>query len=81
MSNKSKEVVIVNAIRTPIGTYKGSLKNMKSHELGSIVIKEVLKRYKYVKDEIEEDIMSQNLTAGASQNAERTSASNTGITM
>ena len=28
MSNKSKEVVIVNAIRTPIGAYKGSLKNI-----------------------------------------------------
>ena len=27
--NKSKEVVIVSAIRTPIGAYKGSLKNMK----------------------------------------------------
>ena len=33
MNNKSKEVVIVNAIRTPIGTYKGSLKNIKSHEI------------------------------------------------
>jgi acetyl-CoA acetyltransferase len=29
MSNKSKEVVIVVQIRTPIGTYKGSLKNIK----------------------------------------------------
>jgi len=44
MDYKSKEVVIVDAVRTPIGTYKGSLKNMKSHQLGSIVIKEVLKR-------------------------------------
>ena len=47
MSDKSKEVVIVSAIRTPIGTYKGSLKNMKSHQLGSIVIKEILKRSKF----------------------------------
>ena len=44
MGNKSKEVVIVSAIRTPIGTYKGSLKNMRSDQLGSIVIKEVLKK-------------------------------------
>ena len=29
MNNRSKEVVIVSAIRTPIGTYKGSFKNMK----------------------------------------------------
>ena len=50
MSDKSKEVVIVSAIRTPIGTYKGSLKNMKSHQLGSIVIKEVLKKSKFIRD-------------------------------
>ena len=43
MTNKSKEVVIVGAIRTPIGTYNGSLKNLRPDQLGSIVIKEVLK--------------------------------------
>ena len=42
MKNKFKEVVIVGAIRTPIGTFKGTLKNIKSHRLGSIVIKEIL---------------------------------------
>ena len=79
MSNKSKEVVIVNAIRTPIGTYKGSLKNMKSHELGSIVIKEVLKRSKFDKDEIDEVIMGQVLTAGAGQNPARQASIGAGI--
>ena len=79
MSNKSKEVVIVNAIRTPIGTYKGSLKNMKSHDLGSIVIKEVLKKSKFDKDEIDEVIMGQVLTAGAGQNPARQAAINAGI--
>ena len=79
MSNKSKEVVIVNAIRTPIGTYKGSLKNIKSHDLGSIVIKEVLKRSKFDKEEIDEVIMGQVLTAGAGQNPARQAAVNAGI--
>jgi len=79
MSNKLKEVVIVNAIRTPIGTYKGSLKNMKSHDLGSIVIKEVLKRSKFDKDEIDEVIMGQVLTAGVGQNPARQAAINAGI--
>ena len=79
MSNKSKEVVIVNAIRTPIGTYKGSLKNIKSHDLGSIVIKEVLKRSKFDKEEIDEVIMGQVLTAGAGQNPARQAAINAGI--
>ena len=79
MSNKSKEVVIVSAIRTPIGAYKGSLKNIKSHDLGSIVIKEVLYRSKFDKNEIDEVIMGQVLTAGAGQNPARQAAVNAGI--
>ena len=79
MTNRSKEVVIVSAIRTPIGTYKGSLKNMKSHHLGSIVIQEVLKRSKFDKNEINEVIMGQVLTAGAGQNPARQAAIHAGI--
>jgi len=79
MSYKSKEVVIVSAMRTPIGSYKGSLKNMKSHQLGSIVIKEVLEKSKFDKSEIDEVIMGQVLTAGAGQNPARQAAINAGI--
>ena len=79
MSNKSKEVVIVSAIRTPIGAYKGSLKNIKSHDLGSLVIKEVLYGSKFDKNEIDEVIMGQVLTAGAGQNPARQAAVNAGI--
>ena len=79
MSNKLKEVVIVSAIRTPIGTYKGSLKNIKSDQLGSIVIKEVLKKSKFTEDEIDEVIMGQVLTSGAGQNPARQAAVNAGI--
>jgi len=79
MNNKSKEVVIVSAIRTPIGIYRGSIKNIKSHQLGSIVINEVLKRSKFSKDEIDEVIMGQVLTAGVGQNPARQAAINAGI--
>ena len=79
MGNKSDEVVIVGAIRTPIGTYKGSLKNIRSDQLGSIVIKEILKESKFNKDEIDEVIMGQVLTAGAGQNPARQAAINAGI--
>ena len=83
MSNKSKEkeVVIVGAIRTPIGTYRGSLKNMRSDQLGSIVIKEILKKSKFSGDEIDEVIMGQVLTAGAGQNPARQAAVNAGISI
>ena len=79
MNNKSKEVVIVSAIRTPIGNYRGSLKDMRSDQLGSIVIKEVLKKTKFVNDEIDEVIMGQVLTAGAGQNPARQAAINAGM--
>ncbi|MFL2901560.1 MAG: acetyl-CoA C-acetyltransferase [Candidatus Pelagibacter sp.] len=79
MNYKSKEVVIVSAIRTPIGTYKGSLKNMRSDQLGSLVIKKVLEKSKFSKDEIDEVIMGQVLTAGAGQNPARQAAINAGI--
>ena len=79
MDNKSKEVVIVGAVRTAIGTYKGSLKHIKADQLGSIVIKDVLKRSKFNEDEIEEIIMGQVLTAGGGQNPARQAAINAGI--
>ena len=79
MNDKSKEVVVVSAIRTPIGSYKGSLKKMRSDQLGSIVIKEVLKKSKFVNEEIDEVIMGQVLTAGAGQNPARQAAINAGI--
>jgi len=79
MNVKSKEVVIVGAIRTPIGSFKGSLRNMRSDELGSIVIKEVLKKSKFSNEEIDEVIMGQVLTAGAGQNPARQAAIKAGI--
>ena len=79
MSNKLKEVVIIGAVRTPIGTYKGSLKLMKADQLGSIVIKEVLKKCKINAEEIDEVIMGQVLTAGNGQNPARQAAINAGI--
>ena len=79
MGNKSKEVVIVGAVRTPIGAYKGSLKQIKADQLGSIVIKEVLKKSNFKEKEIDEVIMGQVLTAGNGQNPARQAAINAGI--
>ena len=79
MGENLKEVVIVGAVRTPIGAFKGSLKNIKAHELGSIVIKEVLARSNIKKEDIDEVIMGQVLTAGSGQNPARQAAINAGI--
>ncbi len=79
MNNSLNDVVIIEAIRTPIGAYKGSLKELSADKLGSIVIKEILRKSKLDKDDIDEVIMGQVLTAGAGQNPARQAAINAGI--
>lgn len=79
MNNSINEVVIVEAIRTPIGAYKGSLKELSADKLGSIVIREILRKSKLDKDDIDEVIMGQVLTAGGGQNPARQASINAGI--
>ena len=79
MNNSLNDVVILEAIRTPIGAYKGSLKELSADKLGSIVIKEILRKSKLDKDDIDEVIMGQVLTAGGGQNPARQAAINAGI--
>ena len=79
MSNKIKEVVIIEAVRTPIGTFMGSLRDLRADQLGSIVISEVIKKSRFHNDEIDEVIMGQVLTAGCGQNPARQAAINSGI--
>ena len=79
MNNSMNDVVIIEAIRTPIGNYKGSLKELSADKLGSIVIREILRKSKLDKDDIDEVIMGQVLTAGGGQNPARQAAINAGI--
>ena len=79
MKIDTREIVILGAVRTPIGTYKGSLKNLDAHKLGSIAIKNLLKRTHTSEKEIEDVIMGQVLTAGSGQNPARQAAINAGI--
>ncbi len=79
MENRLNDVVIVSAVRTPIGAYKGSLKKMKSSQLGSVVIREVLKKSGFSEEEVDEVIMGQVLAAAAGQNPARQAAINAGI--
>ena len=74
MKKNFNEVVIVGAVRTPIGTYKGVFKDIKAHLLGSVVIEEVLKKVNILQDEVDEIIIGQVLTAGSGQNPARQAA-------
>ena len=79
MSNKQNNIVITSAVRTAIGSFKGSLKHMQAHELGSVVIKEAIKRSKLNSNDIDEVIMGQVLAAGAGQNPARQAAIKAGL--
>lgn len=66
-----KEVVIVSAARTPIGSFGGSLKSVPARTLGAIAIKEVLKRAGVSGDQVDEVIMGCVLQGGLGQNVAR----------
>lgn len=74
-----KEVVIVEALRTPIGKFGGKLKNISAVDLGAKVIKAVLEKTKIPKDEINEVIFGNVLQAGLGQNPARQAAIKAGI--
>ena len=79
MKPSEKNVVITSAVRTPIGTLGGALKNIQGHILGSVVIKEVLKRSKIKSNNVDEVIMGQVLTGSAGQNPARQAAIQAGL--
>ena len=75
----SREVVLVGACRTPIGTFGGTLKDMTAVQLGTIVMKEALKRAGISGDQVDEVIFGCVLQAGQGQNVARQCAIHAGI--
>ena len=74
MSKNFNDIVITNAIRTPIGKYKGNLSSYQAHDLGAAVIKKLLKISKISPEHINEVIMGQVLTGNTGQNPARQAA-------
>lgn len=74
-----KEVVIVAAGRSAIGSFQGGLSSLSAVELGTQVIKGVLERSGVKPENVDEVIFGQVLTAGAGQNPARQSAIHAGL--
>jgi len=66
-----REAVIVSAVRTAVGTFGGTLKDIPAIELGKIAVGEALKRAKLKPEQVEEVILGNVLTAGQGQNPAR----------
>jgi len=70
----SKEVVVISAVRTAIGAFQGSLKDVPATELGAIVIKEALVKVGLEPYQVSEVILGNVLQAGLGQNPARQAA-------
>ena len=79
MKLNKKNVVITSAARTAIGTFNGSLKNMHGHDMGALVIKEVIKKSKLKSKDVDELVMGQVLTSAVGQNPARQAAIKAGM--
>jgi acetyl-CoA C-acetyltransferase len=75
----SNAIVIASAARTPVGSFNGSFANTPAHELGAVVLKEVLARAGVDAAEVDEVILGQVLTAGQGQNPARQASMAAGI--
>jgi acetyl-CoA C-acetyltransferase len=74
-----REVVIVGAARTPIGSFGGSLKNVPTRTLGAVSIKAAIERAGIKPEMIDEVIMGCVLQGGLGQNVSRQMSLDAGI--
>lgn len=74
-----REVVIISAVRTATGKFQGSLKDFKATDLGSIAVREAVKRAGVNPDDVDEVIMGCVVQAGLGQNPARQAALRGGL--
>ena len=74
-----REVVIASAVRTAIGSFGGSLKDVSAADLGALVIKEALNRAGVKGELVEEVLMGNVIQAGLGQNVARQAVIKAGL--
>jgi acetyl-CoA C-acetyltransferase len=74
-----RDVVIVAAGRTAVGTFGGSLSKIAASDLGATVIKGLLEKINLDPNQVDEVILGQVLTAGCGQNPARQATLNAGL--
>ena len=81
MSKDNKNIVITSAVRTAIGTFRGSLKDMQASDLGALTTKAAMEKSNLNSNDVDELIMGQVLTGAAGQNPARQAAIQAGISI
>ena len=73
------DIVIVSAVRTPVGSFNGALSSLPAHDLGAIAIRAALEQAGVAADDVDEVIMGQVLQAAAGQGPARQAAVKAGV--
>jgi acetyl-CoA C-acetyltransferase len=73
------DVVIVSAVRTPVGKFQGSLSDFTAPQLGAIAVREAVKRAGIDPNTVDECIMGNVVSAGLGQNPARQAALGAGL--
>ena len=73
------DIVIVSAVRTPVGSFNGALSSLPAHELGRIAIQAAVERAGIAPADVDEVVLGQVLQAGAGQGPARQAAINAGL--
>lgn len=68
------DAVIISAVRTPVGKFQGSLSDFSAPQLGSLVVREAVRRIKLDPKQVDECIMGNVVSAGLGQNPARQAA-------
>ncbi len=74
-----KDVYIIDAKRTPLGSFCGALKDLSSVDLGVTVVKDLLNKHNIKGENVDEVIMGNILQGGDKQNVARQVSINAGI--
>jgi acetyl-CoA C-acetyltransferase len=75
----NREVVICSPVRTAIGTYGGTLKDLPAVDLGAVAIRASLERAKLSPDDVGSVVMGNVIQAGNKMNPARQAAINGGV--
>ncbi|MBI4646263.1 MAG: thiolase family protein [Bacteroidia bacterium] len=73
------DIVVISAVRTPMGKFGGTLKDIPAYNLGATAIKEALKRASLTGEQIDDVILGSCRQAGNGPNPARTASVNGGV--
>ena len=79
MRDPSQQIIIVSAVRTPVGKFQGALASLSATSLGAIAVREAVARAAIAPAQVDECLMGCVLAAGLGQNPARQAALRAGL--